>query len=194
MVFYQWMKHVQNKSKLKSNFSRNERLGYSIFVQSPLSQPVTHRNKSTYLEFAKQLNSPIGDCVSEQGIDDIKSVEGILIEAYKSRHGHFPPWNKIGGSVIGQKKVITNNYNIVNSFCKPDTSFTNPIVAKSTLRELSNNSEYAGYETFLHAVRMNILIHGMDYPDALSFVNKYDEYDCYKNILDAKYNKKKLVI
>lgn len=182
------------QKKIEEYFSRNERLGYSIFVQSPLSQPLTHRNKSTYLKFAKQINSLIGDCISEQGKDDIKRVEGILIEAYKSRHGHFPPWNKIGGAVIGQKNVMKKNYNIINSLCKPDASMMNPIVAKSTLRELSKNAEYAGYESFLHAVRMNMLMHGMEYPDALAVVNKYDEYDCYKNILDAEYNKKKLVV
>lgn len=97
--------HVSDSSckyqKIEEYFKSNERLGYSIFVQSPLSQPLTHRNKNTYEKFAKQENAPVEDILSEQGREDIKQVEGILIEAFRRRHGQFPPWNEVGGSKDG---------------------------------------------------------------------------------------------
>ena len=52
-------------------------------MQSPLSQPLVHRNRKVYEKFAKQQNSPIEDMLSEQGRDDIKRVEGILIESFR---------------------------------------------------------------------------------------------------------------
>lgn len=52
-----------------------------------------------YEKFARQQNAPIEDMLSEQGRDDIKRVEGILIESFRRKYGHFPPWNSIGGSV-----------------------------------------------------------------------------------------------
>lgn len=76
-----------------------------------------HRNRKVYEKFAKQQNSPIEDMLSEQGRDDIKRVEGILIESFRRKYGHFPLWNSIGGSMVGQTKVMENNINIVNSFC-----------------------------------------------------------------------------
>ena len=57
----------------------------TIFVQSPLSQPLVHRNKDMYEAFAKQSNAPVGDLLSEQGKEDIKMVEGILIEAFHKK-------------------------------------------------------------------------------------------------------------
>jgi len=180
--------------KIDKYFESNDRLGFSIFVQSPLSQPLTHRNKEQYQEFANDLNSPVEDMLSDQGRQDIKRVEGILIEAFRKRHGHFPPWNDIGGSTMGQKLVMENNYNIVRSFCKPDDYARNPIVSRSTIRELSANPTYAGFENFLHAVRMNMLIHGMEYDEALAFANRYDSYSCYQRIVDNGYLKKHLIV
>ena len=75
-------------------------------MQSPLSQPLVHRNRKVYEKFAKQQNSPIEDMLSEQGRDDIKRVEGILIESFRRKYGHFPLWNSMGGSMVGQTKVM----------------------------------------------------------------------------------------
>ena len=175
-------------------FNHNEKLGYTIFVQSPLSQPLTHRNKSTYEKFARQENAPIEDMLSEQGREDIKRVEGILIESYRRTYGQLPPWNKVGGSIEGQNRVMPNNINIVRSFCNPEQYELNPIVSRSTLRELSNNPDYAYYENFLHAARMQMLMWGMDYREALDFINKFDKYKCYTQIISNGYNKKILQV
>lgn len=180
--------------KIEAYFENNYRLGYTIFVQSPLSQPLTYRNRATYEKFATQLNSPVEDMLSEQGREDIKSTEGILIESYRRRHGYFPPWNEVGGSLLGQQNVSPNNYNIVKSFCTPDDFYRNPIMARSTIRELSNNPTYASFESYLHAVRMYILIFGMEYNEALDFANKHDTFGWYEKILEAGYNCKKLIV
>ena len=110
------VKEGSKQKQIEEYFSKNERLGYTIFVQSPLSQPLVHRNRGMYEKFAKQQNSPVEDMLSEQGRDDIKRVEGILIESFRRKYGHFPPWNSIGGSSAGQTKVMENNINIVKSF------------------------------------------------------------------------------
>lgn len=188
------LKEGSKQKQIEEYFSKNERLGYTIFVQSPLSQPLVHRNRSKYEEFAQQKNTPIEDMLSEQGKEDIKIVEGILIEAYCRKYGHFPPWNGMGGSASGQKRVMKNNINIVKSFCQPDGYRINPIVSRSTIRELSQNTEWAWYENYLHAVRMNILIHGMEYEDAFEFVRKNDMINTYDEMKKSGYLSKKLVV
>jgi hypothetical protein len=110
------LKQGSKQSKIEDYFSKNETLGYTVFVQSPLSQPLVHRNKKTYEKFARQQNSPVEDLLSEEGRDNIKIVEGILIESYRRKYGHFPPWNDVGGSTQGQNRVMGNNINIVKSF------------------------------------------------------------------------------
>lgn len=180
--------------QIQEYFETHEKLGYTIFVQSPLSQPLVHRNKEQYEKLAKELNSPVQDYVSDQGINDIKRVEGILIEAYRRAYGCFPEWNKVGGSIAGQTRVMENNINIVKSFSNPQMYDANPIVSRSTIRELSNNPTYEGFESFLHAVRMCVLIMRMDFMDALQFQIKYDDYGWYKRICDEGYLNKKLIV
>ena len=147
-----------------------------------------------YEAFAKQSNSPVEDLLSEQGKEDIKMVEGILIEAFHKKYGHFPPWNEIGGSVIGQTRVMENNINILKSFCQPDNYYINPIVSRSTIRELSQNAEWAWYENYLHAVRMNILMLGMEYQEALDLVKKNDIINTYEEMHKSGYMEKPLVV
>mgnify|MGYP002792751299 CR=1 FL=1 len=187
-------KEGSKQKQIEEYFSKNERLGYTIFVQSPLSQPLVHRNSKMYEKFAKQQNSPIENMLSEQGKDDIKRVEGILIESFRRKYGHFPPWNSIGGSTAGQTKVMENNINIVKSFCQPDNYIINPIVSRSTIRELSQNPEWAWYENYLHAARMNLLILGMEYDKALELVNKNDTLGTYKRMKERGYLKKRLIV
>jgi GIY-YIG catalytic domain. len=179
---------------IEKYFENNDRLGYSIFAQSPLSQPLTHKNKKKYSKIAEDINSPVEDMISDQGKVDIKLVEGLLIESYRIKHGHFPPWNDIGGSVEGQRRVMANNYNIVKSFCSPQDYEVNPIMSKSTLRELAENPSYSSFESFLHVVRMNMLIHGLDYQSALNLAMKFDNFGWYEKIIEAGYDKKKLFL
>lgn len=188
------LKEGSKQKKIEDYFSRNERLGYTIFVQSPLSQPLVHRNQNMYKKFAEQANSPIENMMSEEGKENIKIVEGILIEAYRRKYGHFPPWNDIGGSVAGQNRVMANNINIVKSFCSPDDYAINPIVSRSTIRELAQNAEWAWYENYLHAARMNLLMLGMEYMEALDFLRKNDPINTYDQMEKSGYLRKKLVV
>lgn len=188
------IKEGSKQKKIEEYFSKNERLGYTIFVQSPISQPLVHRNKTMYEKFARQQNAPIEDMLSEQGRDDIKRVEGILIESFRRKYGHFPPWNSIGGAVAGQGRVMENNINIVKSFCTPDDYSINPIVSRSTIRELSRNPEWAWYENYLHAARMNLLMLGMEYKDALDFINKNYTTGTYEQMKEKGYLKKRLIV
>lgn len=189
--------HVESGSKEKQineYFKSHELLGYSIFVQSPLSQPLVHRNKNQYEKFAKQINAPVQDLLCEQGKNDIHRVEGILIEAYRGKHGDFPRWNRIGGDIEGQNRVLPNNYNIVNAFAHPEEYEANPIVSRCTIRELSENPSYEFCENYLHAVRMYMFMFGMDYTEAFEFTNKNDPFHSIDRIYEMKYFDKKLVV
>lgn len=89
---------------------------------------------------------------------------------------------------------MENNINIVRSFCQPDNYEINPIVSRSTIRELSQNPEWEWYENFLHAARMNLLILGMEYDKSLEYVKKYDTLGTYERMKKSGYLKKHLII
>lgn len=178
------------KKQIDEYFKTKEKLGYSIFVQSTLSQPITHRNKEQYKGFLGEDFS-IEDYVGKEGEEHIKQVEGILIEAYRKANGKFPKWNRIGGSIDGQESATIGNYAIVKSFndFKP-----NPLVARSTLREISKNPTYERYENFLHAIRMDMLHKGSSFGEALEFYKQMDFINTYDNIEKDRYLYKSVVV
>lgn len=178
------------KKQIDLYFNQKEKLGYSIFVQSPLSQPITHRNEK---EYRKMLGTEFSreDYVGQEGQDHIKQVEGILIEAYRKANGDFPLWNRMGGSLYGQQVASIGNYEIVKSF---NDFEPNPLVSRYSLRELSKNPMYEGFESYLHAVRMSVLMSGMTFGNALEFYNKADPINRYQQMIDNGYFKKILKV
>lgn len=183
------------RRQIEEYFEGHERLGYTIFVQLPLSQPLVHRNKALFEKIAREHNTPILDMASEQGRDDIKRVEGILIEAFRAHYGDFPAWNKVGGDTIGQQKVLPNNINIVKSFANPQEYKRNPIVSRSTIRELAESADYELFEcNYLHAARMYMFMLGVNYEEALDIVDMFDRFGYREKMIQFGYDKKKLVV
>lgn len=176
-------------SKIKEYFTTNEKIGYSVFLQSPLSQPVTRKNINTWFQHdLSQVSTK--DFVHEQTKNDLRQIEGILIEAFRMEHKRLPLWNSVGGSVRGQKKATKGNYDIVYDFSHQRNS---PIVSRSTLKELSENSTYELYENFLHSIRHFILYFGMSFNEALLLVLKVDHIKVFERISEDNYLQKELV-
>lgn len=182
--------------EINEYFKTHEMLGYTIFVQSPLSQPINSRNKDKYNDLLEDTEFTLESLVDdlEIGRSDIRRAEGILIEAYRRKNGRYSKWNKIGGDIEGQKMVMPNNINIVKSFVEPELYECSPIVSRSTIRELADNPSFVACEEFLHAVRMRMLSCGQTYEDALDITIKDDEYNSINRLYELNYFDKKLVV
>ena len=182
--------------QINDYFSNYERLGYSILVQSPMSQPIVHRNEAKYRKFLETpKDMPIPNYAGEEGLTFIKQAEGQLIESYKMMVGDVPPWNKIGGDTFSRKYASEGNYlYVVEAFSKgtPD----NFLVSRSTLRELAENATYEWFETQLHGLRMMMLTMKMSFEEAVATQLKHNPYfeSQWKRIIETEYLKKKLVL
>ena len=185
---------VINQDSCKKNyidlyFKKYDKLGYSIFVQSPLSQPITNKNKHIWRkEDIKEMG--VLDLRGGEDREDLKIVEGILIQAYKLKYGRFPAWNNVGGSIKGQVNATIGNYDIVESFVNEKLS---PLVARATIRELSGDPVFTGFEIYLHAVRMHMLYHQMSFEEAINFVKEHDILNTNKRIMKMNYLNRKLI-
>ena len=171
---------------IKNYFNDNEYLGYTIFVQSPLSQPIMNkilskhnRDDVDFVEAAYKLQD-------ELGYKEVRLIEGNLIESHKRINGNKPKWNKIGGSIEGQKYIYSGE-KLLELFTLKKDDF---IVARSSLREISSNPTYETYENFLHSIRINIFRFGIGYDEEF-YKNYYDVNTRDRIILD-KYHKKYL--
>lgn len=176
------------KEKIDSYFKSREKLGYSIFVQSLLSQPITSKNQGVWGDFSGEDFSVI-DLRSSKDRDDLKTVEGILIESYRMKHGVFPPWNSVGGSVKGQRRATIGNYDIVQSFSKQSV-----LVSKSTIRELSEDPVLEGYENTLFTARFQMLYAGMTWGEALDFTRRHDSMGRIDEMIRNGYFNKELIL
>jgi predicted GIY-YIG superfamily endonuclease len=177
-------------NEITEYFHTYDKIGYAIFVQSPLSQPNTYKNKKLY------KNNNENDYLAKNnpgnvGKEDIKQVEGILIEAYKKNHGKYPSWNKVGGLIQGKEASKVGNYEIIKSFT--DFKEPNALVSRSTIRELLNNPTYVRYEEFLHPARTLMLLYGMPFSKALKKVREFCiidtclGIDTYAEMIESRY-------
>jgi hypothetical protein len=83
--------------QIQDYFRTEDLLGFSVVVQSPLSQPLTHRLRTSLgpgspeLEFYELL-------ASEPEYEALRELEGRLLKSHLLRHERLPRWNSIGGS------------------------------------------------------------------------------------------------
>jgi len=141
-------------------FSKNQRLGYSIFVQSPLAQAATHRNH-TILDFDDNT-----EWISQESKESSRIVEGSFIEIFRKRDGELPHWNKIGGSIIGSKRANLKMYDQLHRCLTGNQR--DPLVARSTIREIAKNNVFEWYETTLHGVRMGMVSRQISFDEAVA--------------------------
>lgn len=182
--------------QIQQYFATHEKLGYSVLVQSPLSQSIVHRNEKLYRKFLEAPEGmPIPDYAGSEGIENIKKVEGQLIESYRQVVGNIPPWNKIGGDIDSRKFASFSNYQlVVEAFAKG--THDNFLISRSTMRELAGNATYAWFENQLHGLRMMMVSMGMSFEEAISVqekVNPFFEKE-WNRIVDSKYLDKKFII
>lgn len=171
-------------------FKENDKLGYSIFVQSSLHQPITSRNISDLL-CKDTVSVNVRDYDDEPVKQDYIMAEGILIEAYRKMFNTIPPWNKISGSKRGQIASVVGNYEIIKNFTSKDPS---PLLARYSIREISNNPTFERYEVFFHTARQQMLATGCTFVDAINFANRFDMLGNYEELLRVDYFNKILNI
>lgn len=177
-------------AKIEEYFSKKDKLGYSVLLQSPLHQPVTSDNFTDWFKFNPD-EVTLKSFNYELPKRDLKIVEGILIESFKRKYGKFPEWNSVGGSITGQHSTTDGNYAIVEAF---STSEFSVLVSRCTLQELSLNPIYTQYESFLHTIRTHMLIFGMTFEDAKILACKFDQLKTFERILSSNYLQKALTL
>jgi len=138
--------------EIEEYFENNEFLGFSIVIQSALSQPVNQRQRKKY---RKSFNDfELKAILGEQGHDEIKRLEGKILEAFRQKYDRFPLWNKMGGSIIGQKSLKENQFEILELLV---ATKDNGNVTRVSLKDLASNSIFCMYEAYLHSLRISPL-------------------------------------
>lgn len=138
------------KNEIDEWFQKHEKLGYSVFLQSPMSQPMSRRALLRYGPNAEEAAKERAKLV-KHGHSAIVYMEGKLIEGYKLNFKKLPPWNKVDGSVLGRARATKLDLHTLDVMTgKLDDGW----VARKSLRELSNNITWAAYESYLHGVRL----------------------------------------
>jgi hypothetical protein len=139
------------RAQITQYFRESSLLGYSIFVQSPLAQPLVWRQKrggeQAHGEYWGDDEEDIGD-----GEHNVRIMEGTLLRSYYMLHGRWPAWNKIGGRRTECKPGdYPSEVNLLNGLVGQE----HPLLARLTIRNLANGDrKYRRYEENLHAIRM----------------------------------------
>ncbi|WP_152643886.1 hypothetical protein [Paenibacillus terrae] len=122
------------------------------------------------------------ELIGQDSYNYLKKVEGILIKSYQLKHGKLPQWNKIGGSVEGQRAAVIGNYEIVDLFSNQNNSL---LVSRYSLRELSEDATALYYEESMHAIRMYMFA-GANFDQAVGLFCMTHKY-AYERMLEEGY-------
>ncbi len=169
--------------EIEQYFDKNEYLGFSIILQSALSQPINQRQRKKYKDSFNE--SELSNILGEQGHNEIKRLEGILLEGFRQKHGKYPLWNKMGGSKAGQKSLKESNLGLLDLL---NSNEPNKYISRVSLRELSDNATYCRYEAYLHSIRISLF-------PSLETINLQKEtfgIDTFNEIGKSDYFKKRL--
>ncbi|OYZ21734.1 MAG: hypothetical protein B7Y39_08495 [Bdellovibrio sp. 28-41-41] len=129
------------KTQIDEYFKTSSILGYSVLLQSCFEQ--------AGLSALGMLLPELGDT----GVKNIKTNEGLLIEAYRLQYGRLPDWNKISGNRSGSK-VATPQHEPILKFLS-DVDVPNPFRAELPLRSLAQAGGITVTEELeLHLIRM----------------------------------------
>ncbi len=154
---------------IEEYFKQYEKIGFSIIVQSPLSQPLTSKIRKKEIE-PEEWHFPTKN-IKEEGLEGIKHCEGVLIEAFQKKNGTIPSWNKMNGSISGQNSVKAINYEAIEALSNQRES---SLSSRSTLFELADNPTLERFENFLHSVR--IIAPTIGEEKAIEFLRTNDTY------------------
>lgn len=181
------------KDKIFEYFSKNDRLGYSIFVQSSLNQPKTHRNDEiirSYLDLSSEDIIP--NFPGSEGKELIQEIEGAFIESYKLFLGKLPKWNNIGGLRYGQLLGSVQNYLKILKYLTKNSN-SSDFIAKSTIKELADSPMFTGFEINIHAIRMKMYKYDLSFEEAIKELENWQPFcDSIEIIKQQKYLNKEL--
>lgn len=187
------------RDNIRVYFETNTLLGYSVLVQSNLSQGVCERWEKANRETLDSLCERYEFMDREEAkrllnIDvhkEIRTYEGALIEAVDGETGSVPPWNKIKGADIKftDADLKTGNY-LLGSLTSRHDGF-DPLAAHVRLRDLSERAMYQGYEELLHSTRM-LILGGASLEDAYRIT--CDSLGYFEKMRSEGYNTKKVLI
>ncbi len=140
--------------KITDWFKKHNKLGYSVLVQSSLSQGSCKRFNIRFDLSKKEMERQYGKLVTA-GHEAIVNTEGLLIEAYKKAKGEKPCWNKVGGSIHGGKKATARHIYLLKLF---SGELDDWMIARKSIMQIHKNPIYEKWENYLHAIRINAII------------------------------------
>lgn len=136
-------------SEISQWFTSHKKIGYSVLVQSALSQPSFRKFNMRYGLSAEEMEMQYGYLVKE-GYEAIVNTEGLLIEAHKLNKGKMPRWNNIGGSLMGREAATATHFCLLQLFTGEVDDW---MVARKSITEISRNPLYQAFEHYLHGIR-----------------------------------------
>jgi hypothetical protein len=169
------------RQELTEWFGRNHEIGYSVLVQSSLSQPSCKRFNLRFDLSKEAMEEQYTDLIHE-GHETIVMTEGLLIAAHRIRQGKNPRWNILGGSQLGAKKATRSHSHLLGIFCGQIDDW---MTARSTIIQLAQNPTYEKWEHFLHAVRMMAIMDQKSFGEA--WMDAPNEGNIKEEIINSEY-------
>lgn len=190
------------RKQIESYFSSNERIGYSVIVQSSLCQPTTKEDEEVIAAAIGDdpFNCDVSDIFDAE--ENIAMAEGMLLELHNQLGDRLPSWNKIGGAQRGRRHLSFFEYfphlksmqgelsgkseqeieeelaaeSPYDLLLNVEGSALSELNARSTLREIANDPTACEHELLLHGVRMLYATRFVSFEQAIGIQEKQNSF------------------
>jgi len=188
----------ENSSKreqIAAHFAANEKLGYTVLVQSPLSQAqCAGREKAIPGELelaAEELGyldaDEVREIINTPLMNGLRWVEGALIRGFEQDYRRRPAWNRNSGAEIEYSdEDLARARTMLRAvvFLKSDYLH---LTSHCSMVELSASATHVTFESFLHGVRLLCRAGG---PKFREVCEKFPDQAVWRRIQEAKYMSK----
>lgn len=170
-------------NQIQDYFSNHEKLGYTIFAQTPESQTRSSRNIH---EFSEVTNYT--DEINRNLRRALNIFEGLFIQQFFNIHNAYPLWNSIHSSHIGAEIANTNVLqNFEQDVVSDPESF---LSSRCSIKTLSSNSMFTFWEVRLNLARSWAIYTHMNWDEA--FMHNYKNSnltrkEIYNEIIRSNY-------
>lgn len=183
------------REQIAAHFAANEKLGYTVLVQSPMSQAMcAGREKAipgelelAVEEFGYLDAEEVREVINTPLVNGLRWVEGALIRGFEREYGRRPAWNRNSGAQIEYSEEDLAKVGAMLRaviFLKSDYLYQ---TSHCSMVELSASAAHVTFECFLHGVRLLCQAGG---PTFREVCEQFPDQDVWRRIREAKFMSK----
>lgn len=152
------------REQIEAHFAENEKLGYTVLVQSPMDQAICEGWEKAYPDELELIAEEFGyldadevrETINSPLVNGLRWMEGALIRDFAEEHCRRPAWNRNSGANIEYSaRDLDRARTMLHAVVLLKTDYL-VLTAHCSMVELAASATHVAFESFLHGARFSL--------------------------------------